>query len=245
MAEDSNIKKPVAGGDVPETWNDMPHPQDDLPVAVVRDYIIRDYRRMFEMFHKYKKLAALNIKQIEDRAKTIARKRKDLTQQLIDMQLKLEDRRRKINEMYDWLEQKETLINSLRTHCERQRDQLAVCDRNLSAQRQQIQSLLEHYDDADRRFDVLADAEDAWSPERWKQAMVELNDLRQNTTDLYGVIDGLPVGDDVRSVLRESAGIILYKTRRCYNAAVKIANVVLRKEFGAEIIPEDDETKDD
>lgn len=230
--------------DFPDAWNDMPHPQDDLPAEVVEMYVMKDYQRMLEAFHKYRKLAAMNAKHIENRALAIASRRKSGTIELTDLKLKLEDRDRKINEMYDWLRQKETLINSLRTHCARQRDMLAVHIRNLSAQRQQIQSLLNHYDDEDARFNVLSDAEDAWNPGRWKQAIVEIHDLRQDTTDLYDAIGQLPVSDEVREVLKKSLWTIRQKSRRCYNVTARIANTVLRKEFGADIIPEDEEGQD-
>lgn len=237
--ESKDIQQPVTEDDCLEAWNETPHPQDELPSAVVRDYMLRDYRRMFEMYHKYRKLAAMNARQIEQRAQAIACKRKSLTQQLVDMQLKLEERDRKINDMYDRIRQKENMIDSLRSHCANQRDAIAALSRNVGAQRQQIQSLLRHYDDAGERFGILAESDLALNPEKWKQAVVELSDLRQAAGDMYDVIDSLQVDDGVRKVLKDAVRIIRGRARRGYNATARIANTVLRQEFGAEYVPED------
>ena len=238
--EENGILHLPADGEGLQGWNDVPHPQDDIPQEVIERYMIRDYQRMLDSYQKYKKQADMNVKQIENRAIAIASRRKSGTQELTELKLAVEERDRKINEMYDWLKLKDAMIGSLCNHCTNQRDMLAVHERNLCAQRQQIQSLLKHIGGEDGKG-VLAGCEASWSTDRWKQAMVELQDLRQAACDLYDVIGSLPVGDDVRSVLREPAQIIRGKARRCFNAAARIASPALRKEFGAEIIPADDE----
>ena len=53
-------------------------------------YVVRDYRRMFKSFMRYKKPAELNLGQIKGRALAIASRRKPDTQELTELKLKAE-----------------------------------------------------------------------------------------------------------------------------------------------------------
>ena len=235
-----------AEDDMPEAWHDTPHPQDDIPDEVIEGFMLRDYQRMFKTYFGFKKMAELTVAQIDARARRLIKKSKTGNYVVMDLELKLQEKDRKISEMYGWLSQKESLINSLRVHCERQRDQLARSERTLAAQRQQIQSLLRHYDNPGVRFDVLADCEDAWSPEWWRRAMVYLSDLRQIASDLKKTIGQLEMDEGMRSALKAAVTIILDKARHGYITTARIATKAMRDEFGVETRTETDiETEDE
>ena len=223
-----------------ESWNETPHPQDELPTEVVTMYVVRDYRRMFKSFMRYKKLAELNIGQIKGRALAIASRRKPETQELTELKLKAEEKGRRLEEMYERLQEKDTMISSLKLHCCNQRDQLAVKERSLVAQRQQIQSLLSHIGGEDGR-DVLADCDASWSADRWKEAMVNINAVGQQLAELREAVMQQPLDEGVRQALLSVVGIIRNNARRAYNSTARIASNVLRKEFAVDTIPNEEE----
>lgn len=244
MDENNDILRPTAEEEDLEAWNNLPHPQDELPTEVVRMYMIRDYRRMFNAFERYKNQADMNVRQIEARALAIASRRKLETQELTAMKLTVEDRERKINEMYDWMRQKEALIDSLRQHCTKQRDRIAVLERNLAAQRQQIQSLLNHIG-GDGGKDALADCDASWNAERWKEAMVDIHAVRQQLGELAEAVRQQPLDGGAKDAILSAVKFIRHQTRRAYNFTASIASPVLRREFSVEIIPEDADEEDD
>ncbi len=244
MEENNNILRPTAEEEDLEAWNNLPHPQDELPTEVVRMYMIRDYRRMFNAFERYKNQADMNVRQIEARAMAIASRRKLETQELTALKLTVEDRERKINEMYDWMRQKEALIASLKEHCIKQRDQLAVHDRTLAAQRQQIQSLLNYVGSGEGK-EVLADCDGSWRAERWKEAMVDIHAVRQQLGELAEAVRQQPLDGSAKDAILSAVNFIRHQTRRAYNFTASIASPVLRREFSVEIIPEDAEEEDD
>ena len=245
MEEDKDIQQAVTDGTPETAFNEMPHPQDELPTAVVRDYMIRDYQRMFVVYWQYREQAALTEKQIESRALAIASRRKLETYELTDLRLKLQERHRKINEMYGWLSQKEALINSLRVHCERQRDQLSVQERNLNAQRQQIRSLLSHISgDGDGR-DALAACDASWSAERWKEAMVLIDDVGQQLAELRDAVRQHDLDEGVKQAIIGAIQVIRNQARRAYNRTARIASSTLRREFGVDDDAGEDEEEDE
>ena len=235
--ENKDIQQTMADAELPESWNDLPHPQDDIPREVIEQYMLRDYQRMLETYQVYRKRAEMNIKHIENRAKSIVGNRKAETRQLTDLKLQLEDRNRKIDEMYSWLQQKDNTIASLCRHCAKQRDQIAVLERNLAAQRQQIQSLLNHLGGDGR--DVLAGCDAAWSVERWKNAMVNIAAVRQQLIELMDAVGRQDLDGSVRESLTGILKLIRRQAVRAHNYTAKIASPVLRKEFGADLIADD------
>lgn len=238
MEEDKDIQQAVTDGTPETAFNEMPHPQDELPTAVVRDYMIRDYQRLFGEYWQYREQAAMTEKQIESRALAIASRRKLETYELTGLKLKLAEKERKITEMYGWLSQKEALINSLRFHCEQQRGQLAVKDRNLTTQRRQIQSLLGHIGEDGK--DVLAACDGSWNAERWKEAMVIINDVQQQLGELQEAVMQLTLDEGVKNAIAGAAKIIRKQARRAYNRTARIASTSLRREFSVETVQEDD-----
>lgn len=220
-----------------ETFRETLRPQDDIPQEVIERYMIRDYQHMFTTYWEYRELANLTANQIDARARQLIKKSKNGNYVVADLELKLQDRYRKIQEMYGWLQQKEALINSLREHCEKQRDTLAIKDRSLSAQRQQIQSLLSHIGDEGR--EALADCDASWRADRWKEAMVYINDVRQQLGELREAVIGQPLDEGVKDAILGVVGIIRNNARRAYNRTAGIASPVLRREFAVDTVPED------
>ena len=51
-----------------------PRPQDDVPIEVIIHYIVKDYRRMWNTWHEYKKLDEATNQQIEARAKALSKR---------------------------------------------------------------------------------------------------------------------------------------------------------------------------
>lgn len=223
-----------------KAWHELPHPQDELPTEVVQMYVMKDYRRMFDSFEKYKRLAAMNVKQIEGRALAIASRRKPLSQELVELKLAVEDRDRKINEMYEWLHQKDAMIASLCKHCVNQRDQLTLKEKNLAAQRQQIQSLLSHFGEDEGR-EVLADCDASWDADRWKAAMVNINAVGQQLGELRGAVRRQEMDENVKEAILSVIRFICSQTRRAYNCTATIASTILRREFAVETVPEDED----
>ena len=237
--ESKDIQHTMADAELPEAWNDLPHPQDDIPREVIEKYMLRDYQRMLETYQRYRKQADMNIKHIENRARAIVGNRKTETRQLTELKLQLEDRNRKIDEMYSWLQQKDNTISSLCRHCAKQRDQIAVLERNLAAQRQQIQSLLSHIGDGGDGKDVLAACDASWSVERWKNAMVNIAAVRQQLMELMDDVWKQDLDESVRESLTGFLKVVRRQAVRAHNYTAKIASPVLRREFGADLIADD------
>ena len=239
MEENNDIQQPVTD-DMIEALRETARPQDDIPQEVIERYMIRDYQRIYNTYWEYRELAAMTANQIDARARQLVKKSKTGNYVVADMELKLKEKTRKINEMYGWLQQKEALIDSLRFHCEQQRDTLAVHMKNLAAQRQQILSLLSHIGDEDGR-EALADCDASWRADRWKEAMVYINAVQQQLAELREAVLGQPLDEGVKEALLSVVGIIRNNARRAYNRTAHIASPVLRKEFAVETVPEDEE----
>lgn len=240
----NDILRPTAEEENLAAWNNLPHPQDELPTEVVRMYMIRDYRRMFFAFEKYKRLADMNMRQIEARVAEIAARRKAENAEVMEMRMNLEKMNLKVGGLFGKLSQKDALIASLKEHCIKQRDQLAVHDRALAAQRQQIQSLLNYVGSGEGK-EVLADCDGSWNAERWKEAMVDIHAVRQQLGELAEAVRQQPLDGGAKDAILSAVKFIRHQTRRAYNFTASIASPVLRREFSVEIIPEDAEEEDD
>lgn len=217
-----------------KAWNEQPHPQDELPTEVVQVYVMRDYRRMYLAFEKYRKLADMNMKQIEARVDEIAARRKVENAEIMEMRLNTEKMKLRISELMGLLSQEEALIHSLRIHCANQRDMLAVHEQNLSVQRQQIRSLLEHIGGGDDGRDVLASCDASWSADRWKEAMVTIDDVKQQLAELQEAVRQHPLDEVVKHAIVGAIQIIRNQAQLAYNRTARIAASTLRREFGVD-----------
>ena len=233
---------PQVTDDMIEAFRDTVRPQDDVPQEVIERYMIRDYQHMFTTYWEYRELASLTANQIDARARQLVKKSKTGNYVVADLELKLQEKTRKIQEMYGWLSQKDALINSLREHCEKQRDTLSVNMKNLGAQRRQIQSLLCHIGDDGR--EALADCDASWRADRWKEAMVYINDVQQQLGELREAVIGQPLDEGVKDAILGVVGVIRGNARRAYNRTAHIASPVLRREFAVETVPEDAEEEE-
>lgn len=242
MEENNDIQQPVTD-EMLEACRETLRPQDDIPQEVIERYMIRDYQHMFNTYWEYRELAKMTLNQIDARARQLIKKSKTGIYAVVDMELKLEKKDRKINEMYGWLSQKEAMINSLREHCTNQRDLLTAKDRTLSAQRQQIQSLLSHIGDDGEGKEILAECDASWDAKRWKEAMVNINAVRQQLGELRGAVKRQTLDDGVKEAILGVIRFISSQARRAYNSTAYIASPVLRKEFAVETVPEEEEDK--
>lgn len=239
MEENNDMQQPVTD-DMLEAFRETLRPQDDIPQEVIERYMIRDYQHMFNTYWEYRELAKMTAGQIDARARQLVKKSRTGSYGVTDLGLKLEQKERKITEMYGWFSQKEAMINSLKEHCANQRDQLGVKDCTLSAQRRQIQSLLDHIGNEDGR-DVLAGCDASWSADWWKEAMVNIAAMRQQLGELADAVRKQALDDNVKQALLGVVGIIRGNARRAYNSTARVATTVLRKEFSVETVQEDEE----
>lgn len=236
--ETRDIQQDLLSDEAMEAWHEQYHPQDDLPTEVVLNYIVADYRRMYKAIDRYKALSELTAKQIEARAKEIAAPRKAETNELADLRLELDEKSRKIQDMYDWLAHKENMIAALRKHIDVHRQEVSSLQHSVTSQRYQIQSLLNHFDD---KYKTMESCPEAWSSEMWRESVLGASTLYKQLAELKDVIGNMELDDSCRTILDNAVQIIRNQARRTLNRVNKIAIPALRKEFGTDIIGTDDD----
>lgn len=237
MEEIQEIQQaPPADDDIQKAWYESPHPQDDIPQEVIERYMLKDYQRMLKSYDHYRELAGLTDKKIDGRAAAIANRKKS---EAAALRVSLGKKDRKIEEMYGWLSQKDSLIRALLEHNEAQRVQLKIHEHNLESQRRQIMALLRGFDGD--VYTVMSACPEAWDAEKWKETMTVIDTLRCQVADMRDAVTKLPMDDNVREALSDALRVTWRIASNAGHCAARIASYVLRKEFCTEAVEENNE----
>jgi hypothetical protein len=141
-----------------------------------------------------------------------------------------------MQEMYNWLFQKYHRIYALTEYIESPRKETHALQMNVNAQRQQIRSLLGHFDD---KYSAMEGCPEAWNSEKWKESIIKVSDIDKQIADLKSVVTTLDVREEDRATLIESLRIIRCDVRRAYHLVSCIAIPALRDEFISELRKDD------
>jgi len=164
-------------------------PQDDVPTELIIHYIVRDYQRMLRERDMLVRMAKANSRQIEKRAKAIAKQLDtERPAEIAHLQEVLSERNRQVERLQDTTER-------MKGQMDGNAAKMASDAKTIELQRSQIRALLQQMDE------TQATSDSSWHHERWQTAMEQVAKLSKQLATVRGIVTAQPLEQDQMNII--------------------------------------------